>query len=85
LNPGHWNNSTPSKAGFDGFTAQLGPQHALEAQKRGLFVVGYFSSGDEDRFADLLKGQKDAGARYVNVQLADHDTDPVNALRLTLQ
>ncbi len=72
-------------AGFDGFTAQLKPQHALEAQKRGLLVVGYFSSGDEDQFADLLKSQKDAGARHVNVQLADHDTDQGDALRLTLR
>jgi hypothetical protein len=72
-------------AGFDGFTARLGPRHALEAQKRGLLVVGYFSSGDEDRFADLLKSQKDAGALHVNVQLADHDTDPSDALRLTLR
>jgi sugar phosphate isomerase/epimerase len=72
-------------AGFDGFTAQLGPRHAQEAQKRGLLVVGYFSSGDEDRFADLLRSQKDAGARHVNVQLADHDTDPGEALRLAVR
>jgi hypothetical protein len=72
-------------AGFDGFTAQLGPRHAREAEKRGLFVVGYFSSGDEEGFADLLKSQKDAGARLINVQLADHDTDPADALRLTLR
>jgi hypothetical protein len=72
-------------SGFDGFTAQLGPEHAREAEKRELFVVGYFSSGDEDGFSDLLKSQKDAGARHVNVQLADHDTDPGDALRLTLR
>jgi hypothetical protein len=72
-------------AGFDGFTAQLGPRHAREAEKRGLLVVGYFSSGDEERFADLLKSQKDAGAHHVNVQLADHDTEPADALRLTLR
>ena len=72
-------------AGFDGITAQLGPRHAREAEKRGLFVVGYFSSGDEEGFADLLKSQKDAGARHINVQLANHDTDPADALRLTLR
>jgi sugar phosphate isomerase/epimerase len=72
-------------AGFDGFTAQLGRRHAQEAQKRGLLVVGYFSSGDEDRFADLLRSQKDAGARHVSVQLADHDTDPGEALRLAVR
>jgi hypothetical protein len=72
-------------AGFDGFTTGLTPCHAREAEKRELFVVGYFSSGDEDDFAKLLKSQKDAGARHVNVQLADHDTDPAGALRLTLR
>ena len=72
-------------AGFDGFTTRLTLRHAREAEKRELFVVGYFSSGDEDGFAELLKSQKDAGARHVNVQLADHDTDPGDALRLTLR
>jgi hypothetical protein len=72
-------------AGFDGFTTRLGPKHAREAEKRELSVVGYFSSADEDELADLLKSQKDAGAGHVNVQLADHDTSPGNALRLTLR
>ncbi|MBV8100077.1 MAG: hypothetical protein JOZ31_13055 [Verrucomicrobia bacterium] len=72
-------------AGFDGFTTQLGPNHGREAQKRGLSVVGYFASGDETKFSDLLKSQKDAGARHINVQLADHDTTPDEALRLTLR
>jgi sugar phosphate isomerase/epimerase len=72
-------------AGFDGFTTQLGPNHAREAQKRELSVVGYFATGDETQFSDLLKSQKDAGARHINVQLADHDTTPDEALRLTLR
>jgi hypothetical protein len=72
-------------AGFDGFTAQLGPEHAKEAQKRQLTVVGYFASGDETRFSDLIKSQKDAGAQHINVQLADHDTGTDEALRLTLR
>jgi hypothetical protein len=72
-------------AGFDGFTTQLGPQHAKEAEKRGLLVIGYFASGKEMQFGDLLKSQKDAGAHHINVQLADHDTLPDEALRLTLR
>src|ERR1700751_1141580 len=72
-------------AGFDGFTTQLGPNHAREAQKRELSVVGYFATGDETQFSDLLKSQKDAGARHINVQPADHDTTPDEALRLTLR
>ena len=72
-------------AGFEGFTTQLGPRHAREAEKRGLFVVGYFSSSNGEKFADLLKSQEDAGAVHVNIQLADHDTDPKEALRLALR
>jgi sugar phosphate isomerase/epimerase len=72
-------------AGFDGFTTQLGPQHAKEAEKRDLLVVGYFASGEETQFGDLLKSQKDAGAHHINVQLADHDTLRDEALRLTLR
>jgi hypothetical protein len=71
-------------AGFDGFTTQLGPAHSQGAAKRDLLVVGYFASGDQSRFSDLLKSQKDAGAQHINVQLADHDTGPEEALRLTL-
>jgi hypothetical protein len=73
------------RAGFNGITTQLGPRHAREAEKRGLFLVGYFASGEEERFADLLKSQKDAGACHVNVQLADHDTESADALLLTLR
>src|SRR5260370_36697601 len=72
-------------AGFDGFTTQLGPQHAKEAEKRDLLVVGSFEWGEERQFGDLLKSKKDAGARNINVQLADHDTLPDEALRLTLR
>ena len=72
-------------SGFDGFTTRLGPEHARGAEARGLIVVGYFSSSDENEFGDLLKSQKDAGAHHINVQLADHDTTPEEALRLTLR
>ena len=71
-------------AGFDGITTQLTQQHGREAEKRGLMVVGYFASGDEAKFPDLLLSQKEAGARHINVQLADHDTETSEALRLTL-
>src|SRR5260370_7005125 len=71
-------------AGFDGFTTQLGPQHAKEAEKRDLLVVGYFASSEETQFGDLLTSQKDAGAHHINVHLSDHDTLPDDALDLPL-
>lgn len=73
------------EAGFDGFSTRLTPDHAREAQKRNLRVVGYFASGEPEAFEDLLKSQQDAGAVHVNVQLADHDTPTEEALRQTLR
>ena len=69
-------------AGFDGFTTQLTQQHAKLADKLGLIRVGYFSSSDPGKFASLLRSQKAAGALHVNVQLGDHDTPTIAALRL---
>ncbi len=72
------------EAGFDGFTTRLTPAHGREAARRGLRVVGGFASGDPGAFEDLLKGQQDAGARHVNVKLADHDTPTELAVRMAL-
>lgn len=70
------------EAGFDGFTTQLEPRHARLADALGLLRVGYFSSSKPAEFARLLKTQKAAGARHVNVQLGDHDTATTTAIRL---
>jgi hypothetical protein len=70
-------------AGFDGLTGRIGPQHRKLASERNLIVVGFVSSGDDVEFAQLLETQREAGARHVNVQLADHDTSTQEALRLT--
>jgi hypothetical protein len=69
-------------AGFDGFTAQLTPEHARLADRLGLIRVGYFASDDPKEFPALLQQQKAAGARHINVQLADHDTPTVRAIGL---
>lgn len=69
-------------AGFDGFTTQLTPKHAKLADQFGLMRVGYFASSDPREFASLLRSQKDAGALQVNVQLGDHDTPTLMAIRL---
>jgi hypothetical protein len=70
-------------AGFDGVTGGIGPGDGKRIKDRDLVFVGFVSSGDDTEFAALLHGQKDAGARHVNVQLADHDTPTAEALRLT--
>lgn len=69
-------------AGFDGFTTQLTPKHAKLGDQLGLMRVGYFASSDPREFASLLRSQKEAGARHVNVQLGDHDTPTPVAIRL---
>jgi hypothetical protein len=70
-------------AGFDGVTGRVGKQNGQLAKERNLIVVGFISSGDEAEFAQLLDDQREAGAKQVNVQLADHDTPTPEALKLT--
>lgn len=70
-------------AGFDGVTGRVGPQHGKLAMELNMIVVGFVSSGNDTEFAELLNAQREAGARQVNVQLADHDTPTKEALRLT--
>jgi hypothetical protein len=70
-------------AGFDGVTGRIGGHHRNLARERQLIVVGFVSSGDDTEFGRLLDVQREAGARHVNVQLADHDTSTREALRLT--
>jgi hypothetical protein len=70
------------EAGFNGFTAQLNSEHARLADELGLIRVGFFSSGNPKEFPSLLRQQKAAGARHINVQLADHDTPTRLAVRL---
>ncbi len=72
-------------AGFDGFTSQLSPEHGRLAAKLGLIPVGYFASAKASEFDACFKRETDAGAKHINVQLADHDTLTPEATRLTLR
>jgi hypothetical protein len=71
-------------AGFEGFTTAATAEHAPLARKHRLFVIGYVSSGNPKEFAKKLRANKAAGAHYINVQLADHDTPTAEALALTI-
>ena len=73
------------EAGFDGFTDAATRAHGKWAEKFGLTFVGYFSSAKADDFRTLLQQNKDAGARYINVQLGDHDTSTSDAVRMALR
>jgi hypothetical protein len=72
-------------AGFDGITAQLTMEHRKWAEKFGLKLVGYFSSGRASEFRRLLQDQRDAGAHHINVQLADEDTLTPEATGLAIR
>jgi len=73
------------EAGFDGFTDLATPRHGKLAEKYGLIIIGYFSSAKPDDFRALLQQNKDAGARHINVQLGDHDTNTSDAVRMALR
>lgn len=73
------------EAGFDGFATLPGPEHKRLAEKYGLQIVGYIASGKAAEFRKLLLQNRDNGAHFINVQLADEDTLTPEALRLTLK
>lgn len=73
------------EAGFDGFTTLAEKQHARLAQKFGLEIVGYFASSKVSEFRKLILQNVDAGARHINVQLADHDTPVERSIALAIQ
>ncbi|MBV9488217.1 MAG: xylose isomerase [Verrucomicrobia bacterium] len=72
-------------AGFGGVTGRINPSIGQAAQDRGLAVVGFVSLSGDAEFGPALETQKLAGARYVNVQLGDHDTPAKTALQLALR
>ena len=71
-------------AGFTGVATGPHPGLAELAKKHGMTVLGYIASGQASEFAGAIKANKEAGAHYINVQLADEDTLTPEALGLTL-
>lgn len=72
------------EAGFDGVT--WGPIPGLKEglERHGLMFLGGISSAKAEEFPKLLGDLKEAGARHVNVQLADDFTLTPEALGLTI-
>ncbi len=71
-------------AGFDGVCWAPSPELTLGARELGLIFVGGMSSGQAGDFPGLLQDLKEAGARHVNVQLADDDTPTAEAVGLAI-
>jgi hypothetical protein len=75
-----------AKAGFDGITTKLTPDHRRLADQHGLqHLLGFVSSSDPSEFEAALRAQKEGGAVQINVQLDDHDTPPAVAAKHWLQ
>jgi len=71
-----------AKAGFDGVTGALTPEHRRLAAKHGLgHLLGFISSDEPGAFAALIRAQKEGGAVHINVQMDNHDTPPAVATR----
>ena len=74
------------RAGFDGFTTALTPEHRRLAEKHGLeHLLGFISTSDPAQFKQLIEEQREGGAVHINVQLDDHDTPPAVATKHWIQ
>lgn len=72
------------EAGFDGFTWGPNPAFPDSAKKFGLIYLGQTGSGKAAEFPRFLQEVKDAGAHFINVQMADEDTLTPEAVGLAL-
>src|SRR5476649_139704 len=61
-------------AGFEGFSWGPGPEWPKYCKKHGLIFLGAISAAKISEFHPNLAACKKAGARFINVQLADEDT-----------
>ena len=68
------------KAGFDGFLGRVHMLSAAEVQQSGLIFACTTDMGGPEDVEPKLTACKEPGARCVNVQMLDHDTDTVTAV-----
>ncbi len=73
------------EAGFDG-VAELGtPELRRLLEPLGLRLMGKLDVARIGEIRRNLIGQREAGARFVNVQLLDHDTPPARAVKVAIR
>ena len=63
-------------AGFDGVCAFITPEMATLAGKLGLRLMSGFDAKSVADALPRLKAQRDAGVKFINIQLLNHDTPP---------
>ena len=72
-------------AGFDGVCAFVTPEIQQVAAKLGLELMSGFDAGSVANAMPRLRAQRDAGVRFINIQLLDHDTPPADAARVAVK
>lgn len=63
-------------AGFDGVCAFITPEMAALARQLGLRLMSGFDAKSVADALPRLRAQRDAGVRFINIQLLNHDTPP---------
>ena len=63
-------------AGFDGVCAYITPEIATVAGRLGLRLMSGFDAKSVADALPRLQAQRDAGVRFINIQLLNHDTPP---------
>jgi hypothetical protein len=66
-------------AGFDGISAYITPELALAARLAGLRLMSGFDAKSVKEALPRLEAQREAGVRFINIQLLNHDTPPAKA------
>lgn len=72
-------------AGFDGVCSYITPEMSAMARSLGLRLMSGFDAKGLTDALPQLRAQHDAGVRFVNVQLLNHDTAPAAAARTAVQ
>lgn len=72
-------------AGFDGVCAYITPELALAARRTGLRLMSGFDARSVADALPRLEAQRDAGVRFINIQLLNHDTPPAKAAAVAVR
>ena len=72
-------------AGFDGVCAYLTPEMKAGADRLGLVVMSGFDCQSVEKTLPRLRAQRELGARFINIQLLNHDTPPPVAARMAVK
>ena len=69
-------------AGFDGVCAYITPEMKAGADRLGLVLMSGFDCQSVEKTLPRLRAQRELGARFINIQLLNHDTPPAVAARM---